>query len=196
MTTLDHDFPSLAQGVVIPYGIYDVKRNHGSVCLGNSHDTSEFAIDSVLHWWQAQGCKDYPQATSILILCDGGGSNASRSYVFKAELERLAQESGLEVRVAHYPPYTSKYNPIEHRLFPHLTRVCQGVIFTSLELVKELMSKATTKTGLRVSVHILSKVYETGRKVTNDVKEQLRLIVDENLPRWNYRVQSTNESVI
>ena len=100
MTTLDHDFPSLAQGVVIPYGIYDVKRNHGSVCLGNSHDTSEFAIASVLHWWQAQGCKDYPQATSILILCDGGGSNASRSYVFKAELERLAQESGLEVRVA------------------------------------------------------------------------------------------------
>ena len=193
MTTLDHDFPSLAHGVVIPYGIYDVKRNHGSVCLGKSHDTSEFAIDSVLHWWQEQGCTAYPQATSILILCDGGGSNSSRSYVFKSELERLAQESGLEVRVAHYPPYTSKYNPIEHRLFPHLTRVCQGVVFTSLELVKELMGKATTKTGLRVSVHILSKVYETGRKVTNDVKEQIRLIFDENLPRWNYRVLSTNE---
>lgn len=100
MTTLDHDFPSLAQGVVIPYGIYDVKNNHGSVCLGNSHDTSEFAIDSVLQWWHQQGCTHYPQATSILILCDGGGSNSSRSYVFKAELERLAQESGLEVRVA------------------------------------------------------------------------------------------------
>lgn len=131
---------------------------------------------------------EYPQATSVLILCAGGGSNASRTYLFKAELEKFAQETGLEVRVAHYPPYTSKYNPIEHRLFPPLTRVCQGVIFHSVEMVKELMSKATTKTGLSVRVNILNKVYATGRKVRAAVKEQMRIIFDEELPQWNYRL--------
>jgi len=186
--TLDHDFPSLAEGVAIPHGIYDVKQNQGHVTLGTSHDTSEFAGDSLRQWWHSQGTADYPQATSVLILCDGGGSNASRSYLFKAEMEKFAQETGLEIRVAHYPPYTSKYNPIEHRMFPHLTRVCQGVIFSSVELVKELMSKATTKTGLGVSVNILNKVYATGRKVAAQVKEQMRIIFDEELPRWNYRL--------
>lgn len=186
--TLDHDFPSLAEGVAIPHGIYDLQKNHGSVTIGTSHDTSEFAGDSLRGWWHAQGAANYPQATSMLILCDGGGSNASRTYLFKAEMEKFAQETGLEVRVAHYPPYTSKYNPVEHRLFPHLTRVCQGVIFTSVELVKELMSKATTKTGLEVSVTILDKVYETGRKIGAGVKEQMRIIFDDELPQWNYRL--------
>ena len=108
--------------------------------------------------------------------------------MFKAELEKVAQEIGIEIRVAHYPPYTSKYNPIEHRLFPHLTRACQGVIFSSVELVKELMSKATTKTGLEVDVTILNKVYETGRKVSARFKEQMRVIFDDELPQWNYKV--------
>jgi Rhodopirellula transposase DDE domain len=186
--TLDHDFPSLAQGVIIPHGIYDLKKNHGYINLGTSHDTSEFACDSLRQWWQSQGQADYPHASSLLLLCDGGGSNGARTYLFKAELERFAQETGLEVRVAHYPAYTSKYNPIEHRLFPHLQRACQGVIFTSVEVVKELMEKATTKTGLHVRVHILNKVYTTGRKVAVDFKEQMRVIFDEELPSWNYRV--------
>ena len=186
--TFDHDFPSLASGVVIPYGIYDITRNHGYVTLGTSHDTSEFACDSIRHWWSTYGCKTYPDATSILLLCDGGGSNSSRTYLFKAELEKVVQEIGIEIRVAHYPPYTSKYNPIEHRLFAHLTRVCQGVVFSSLELVKELMSSATTKTGLEVDVTILDKVYETGRKVSAVFKKQMRVIFDDVLPRWNYKV--------
>lgn len=186
--TLDHDFPSLAQGVIIPHGIYDLKKNHGYINLGTSHDTSEFACDSLRQGWPAQGQADYPHASSLLLLCDGGGSNGARTYLFKAELERFAQETGLEVRVAHYPAYTSKYNPIEHRLFPHLQRACQGVIFSSVEVVKELMEKATTKTGLQVSVHILTKVYTTGRKVAVDFKEQMRVIFDEELPHWNYRV--------
>lgn len=180
--------PSLAEGVAIPHGIYDLQKNQGSVTIGTSHDTSEFAGDSLRGWWHSQGAANYPQATSLLILCDGGGSNASRTYLFKAELEKFAQETGLEVRVAHYPPYTSKYNPIEHRLFPHLTRVCQGVIFTNVEMVKELMSKATTKTGLEVSVAILDKVYETGRQIAAAVKEQMRIIFDDELPQWNYRL--------
>jgi hypothetical protein len=145
--TLDHDFPSLAEGVVIPHGIYDLKQNQGYVTLGTSHDTSAFACDSLRQWWQTQGHALYPGADSLLLLCDGGGSNSARPYLFKAALEKVAQETGLAIRVAHYPPYTSKYNPIAHRVFPHLTRACQGVIFTSVDLVKALMAKATTKTG-------------------------------------------------
>lgn len=186
--TLDHDFPSLAHGVAIPHGLYDLKQNRGYVNLGTSHDTSEFACDSLRQWWHAHGRSAYPQATSLLLLCDGGGSNGARTALFKAELETFAQETGLEVRVAHYPPYTSKYNPIEHRLFPHLQRACQGVIFTSIDLVKELMAKATTKAGLRVSVNILKKVYQTGRKVAAEVKERMRVVFDEKFPQWNYRL--------
>lgn len=186
--TLDHDFPSLAEGVVIPHGIYDLQRNHGYVNLGTSHDTSEFACDSLRQWWQAYGRLVYPAATSLLILCDGGGSNSARTYLFKAELEQLVQDMGLEIRIAHYPPYTSKYNPIEHRLFPHLTRACQGVIFTSVDVVQELMAKAATKTGLEVRVNILNKEYATGRKVAADFKEQMGVIFDADLPQWNYRI--------
>ena len=186
--TFDHDFPSLACGVAIPHGIYDLKKNQGFVNIGTSHDTSEFAVDSLRTWWDAQGQKDYPLATSILILCDGGGSNGSRSDLFKAHLEQFAQQTGLEIRVAHYPPYASKYNPIDHRLFPHVHRACQGVIFKSVEMVKALMAKATTNSGLRVTVNILDKVYETGRKVAADVKKQLRILFDEVLPKWNYRL--------
>ncbi len=190
--TFDHDFPSLSEGVVIPYGIYDLKRNHGYMTLGTSHDTSAFACDCLRQWWWNCGCHFYPKADSRLLLCDGGGSNSSRTYLFKAELERLATEIGREIRVAHYPPYTSKYNPIEHRLFPHLIRACQGVIFRSVELVKELMSQATTQTGLAVDVTILDRVYETGRKVAANFKEQMRVIFDDELPRWNYRIPPEN----
>ena len=188
MTTFDHDWPSLATGVAIPHGLYDLKRNHGFVTLGTSHDTSEFACDSLRWWWQTYGQHDYPDATSLLLLCDGGGSNRSNTYLFKLDLEQFAQETGLEVRVAHYPPYTSKYNPIEHRLFPHLTRACQGVILQSVELVQELMAKASTSTGLRVTVQILDKIYQTGRRVAADVKEQIRIIRDDLLAHWNYRI--------
>ena len=191
MTTFDHDWPSLATGVAIPHGLYDLKRNHGFVTLGTSHDTSEFACDSLRWWWQTYGRHAYPAATSLLLLCDGGGSNRSNTYLFKLDLAKFAQETGLTVRVAHYPPYTSKYNPIEHRLFPHLTRACQGVILTSIELVQELMAKASTRTGLRVTVNILQKVYQTGRQVAADVKEQIRLIRDEALANWNYSILSS-----
>jgi hypothetical protein len=126
-------------------------------------------------------------ATAILVLCDGGGSNSTRQHLFKQDLQALADELGLEIRIAHYPPYCSKYNPIEHRLFPHVTRACQGVIFTSIELVKELMEKTQTTTGLKAFVHIIDKVYETGRKVAADFKETLRIVFDDFLPQWNYR---------
>ena len=108
-------------------------------------------------------------------------------YIFKQDLQKLVDEIGIEIRIAHYPPYTSKYNPIEHRLFPHLTRACQGVIFTSLGLVKTLMEKTRTNTGLSVVVNVVDQVYQTGRKVTDNFKKTLKIIFDEHLPKWNYR---------
>ena len=127
------------------------------------------------------------RASSILLLCDGDGSNRASQHLFKEDLQRLVDRLGIEIRVAHYPPYCSKYNPIEHRLFPHVTRACQGVIFESVELVKELMEKAKTSTGLRVTVDILEKVYETGRKYAAGFKENMRIVFDDILPKWNYR---------
>jgi transposase len=184
--THDHDFNSFAEGVVIPHSLYDVQHNVGYIQLGNSHDTSEFACDSFRHWWYHYGCLHYPNASSILVLCDGGGSNSSRQYLFKYDLQCLADEIGIEIRIAHYPPYCSKYNPIEHRLFPHVTRACQGVIFTSIELVKELMENTRTSTGLKAFVHIIDKAYETGRKVVADFKQNMRILFDDFLPGWNY----------
>jgi hypothetical protein len=188
LRTFDHDYPSFADGVVIPHGLYDMKLNRGYLHLGGSHDTSEFACDALEDWWLRFGRYLYPRATSLGLLCDGGGSNSSRTYLFKADLQALVNRLGLPVRVAHYPPYTSKYNPIEHRLFPHVTRACQGVIFQGVALVKQLMEKARTRTGLSVVVDILNKVYETGRKVAENVKETLSIVRDALFPLWNYQL--------
>jgi hypothetical protein len=185
--TYDHDFPSYAEGVIIPHSLYDLQLNVGYIQLGTSHDTGEFACDSFRLWWTTYGRHLYPNATAILVLCDGGGSNSARHHLFKQDLQALADELGIEIRIAHYPPYCSKYNPIEHRLFPHVTRACQGVIFTSIELVKELMETTNTTTGLKAFVHIIDKVYETGRKVAADFKETMRIVFDDFLPQWNYR---------
>jgi len=192
LQTFDHDFPSAALGVVIPHGLYDLKRNLGHVNLGTSSDTSEFACDSIWRWWERQGQRAYPRATSALLLCDSGGSNGASQYLFKEDLQRLADRLGLEVRVAHYPPYASKYNPIEHRLFPHLTRACQGVIFHTIDLVKEVMEQAKTSTGLRVTVDILDTVYQTGRKCADSFKQHMPIVFDAVLPKWNYRAVPSN----
>lgn len=185
--TLDHDFPSSAAGVVFPHGIYDLKRNVGHLNLGLSHDTSRFACDSLRHWWERYGRAAYPQATSILVLCDGGGSNASGRYVFKYYLDQLADDLQMEIRVAHYPPYCSKYDPIEHRFFPHVTHACQGVIFTSLQLMQQKMAETQTQTGLRATVDILAGDYPTGEKAPDGYKKTMRIIFDDELPAWNYR---------
>lgn len=190
----DHDYNSFAEGTIIPHSLYDLKLNVGYIQIGNSHDTSEFACDSLRHWWYSYGRKHYHNATSILILCDGGGSNSSRQHLFKQDLQQLADEIGYEIRIAHYPPYCSKYNPIEHRFFPHVTRACQGVIFSSIELVGELMGKTSTAKGLKAFVHIIDKVYETGRKVAADFKKTMRIAFDDFLPTWNYRAIPADEA--
>jgi len=183
----DHDFGSAGSGVVIPHGVYDVGRNRGFVHLNTSHDTSELACDSIAAWWDDHGRAAYPRAKELLVLCDGGGSNSASRYVFKEELQGLANRLGIEIRVAHYPPYCSKYNLIEHRVFPHVTRACRGVIFRTLETVVYYMSKAETTTGLKVRVRVLEKVYETGRRCAAGFKETMKIVFDKFLPKWNYR---------
>jgi hypothetical protein len=184
----DHDFPHLATGIVIPHTLYDIKNNKAFVNIGTSKDTGEFACDSIKYWWYNVGRFDYPNATSILILADSGGSNSCRHYLFKEDLQKLVDEIKIEIRVAHYPPYTSKWNPVEHRVFPHVTRALQGVVFRNHELVKELIENTSTKTGLKVEANIIKKVYKTGRKYATDFKETMRIVFDEYLGQWNYRV--------
>jgi hypothetical protein len=183
----DHDFPSWATGVVIPHGIYDLARNRGHLNLGLSHDTSQFACDSLRWYWHRIGQRCYPAATSILVLCDCGGSNAATQYLFKQDLQALVNDIGVEMRVAHYPSYCSKYNPIERRFFPHVSRACQGLLFDSLDTVVRLMRKAATTTGLKTTVHVIRRVYQTGRKVAAAFKASLPIVFDDRLPKWNYR---------
>jgi Rhodopirellula transposase DDE domain len=185
--TNDHDFGSAGSGMVIPHGVYDVGRNQGFIHLNTSHDTSELACDSIATWWERHGRATYPLAKKLLVLCDGGGSNSATRYVFKEELQKLANRLGVEIRMAHYPPYCSKYNPIEHRLFPHVTRACRGVIFQTLEIVQHYIAKTETTKGLKVTVNILEKVYETGRKCASDFKKNMKIVFDIVLSKWNYR---------
>ena len=191
----DHDFPSWADGVLIPHGIYDPVRNCGHVNIGLSHDTSEFACDSIrcdsIRWyWNRIGRQCYPDADAMLLLLDCGGSNAAHTYIFKHDLQAVADSTDMKIQVAHYPSYCSKYNLIERRFFPHLSRVCTGMLFDTLETVTSLMRKASTSTGLRTTVNVIRRLYETGRNATDQIKEQIRATVEfpEMLPKWNYTI--------
>lgn len=192
MKVFDHDFNSFSDGIVIPHGIYDIKRNEGYVTLGTSKDTSEFCCENIKDWWINHGKENYPLADSILILADGGGSNSSRHYIFKEDLQKLVNEIGIEIRIAHYPPYTSKYNPIEHKLFCHITQSCKGAIFSSLDVVKSLIDKTTTSTGLKVFSSIKDKIYATGRKASDSFRDNMSIIFDDYLGKWNYRAIPTS----
>lgn len=186
LQAFDHDFPSLARGVIIPHGIYDLARNQGWLHLGLSRDTTEFACDSLRVFWQSDGQRLYPHASAMLLLCDGGGSNSCHKHLFKEDLQRLVNDLRLPIRVAHYPAYCSKFNPIERRLFSHVTRACQGVLFDSLATVIRLIQKTKTQQGLSVTVRVLDKLYEGGRTVSEAFKEHMPIVFDTVLPKWNY----------
>lgn len=165
----DHDFNSLGNGLIIPDGLYDQLRNEAYMHLGNSRDTADFAYDALMSWWQNYGCIYYKETKKLLMLCDGGGSNNCRHYLFKEAIHKFAQKTGLEVSVAHYPAYCSKYTPIEHRVFPYITKAFNGVMIDSAETVKELIEqRAKTKTGLKVFAKIITKHYEKGKKAAKD----------------------------
>ena len=189
--TLDHEFLIRAAGVVIPHGLYDFKRNLGLITLGFGHDASELTCDSLELWWQRHGQHTYPHAKSILLLCDGGGSNNARHNIFKEDLQRLVNRIEIPIRVAHYPAYCSKYNPIEHRLFPHVTRAWQGAVFYTLDLLTQLLTRVRTNTGLKVTVAVLKKVYQTKRQASDRFLESYPIRFDELLPVWNYIVVPT-----
>ena len=188
----DHDFPSWAKGVLIPHGIYDPVRNCGHINLGLSHDTSEFAVASLLWYWNRIGKQCYPDATSILLLCDCGGSNSANRYLFKYYLQQLADLLDIEIRVAHFPSYCSKYNPIERRFFPHVGRACSGMLFDRVETVVQLMRQAATQSGLRTTVNVMNKLFEIGQKATDEIKDALRTVFDKLLPKWNYTAIPSN----
>lgn len=190
----DHDFPSMSTGTVVPHGIYDIADNFGYLTLGTSKDTSEFFCDNLSAYWQSDFQWKYPDADWMLLLCDGGGSNNSRHYIVKQDLYNLAQELNINIVMAHYPPYCSKWNPIEHRLFCHIHRAWEGTIFHNIQIVKERAELTATKTGLAVKVRINNKEYLTKRKVSPDFKENIQKFVtfDEELPQWNYRFSSSS----
>lgn len=189
--TFDHDFPSYAQSKIIPHGLYDWKRNLGHITLGTSHDTSQFACDSFHLYWQRHVRRAYPKATSILLLCDGGGSNNCRHDIFKEDLQRLVNRIEIPIRVAHYPPHCSKYNPIEHRLFPHITRAWSGVVFRTLQIITECLRRVWTSTGLKVTYAVLDKVYPVGREISARFLESFSIRFANHLPEWNYTVVPT-----
>lgn len=185
---LDHDFATSGLGRVIPYGVFDVVNNEGFLLLAQGADTSELACDAVWRWWQLLGRKRYWHASGLLLLCDCGGSNGYRRHRFKEELSWLASDLRRDIRVAHYPPGCSKYNPIEHRLFCHVTRALQGVALKTIHVAQRFISRTTTSTGLKVIAEIATNVYEKGQKVTRDFLDNLPDLFDFNafLPQLNY----------
>ena len=184
----DHDFSSLQTGLVVPHGIYDIVQNKAFINLNSSKDTADFVYDSLLLWWQNYGNIQYPNANNLLIFCDGGGSNSCRHYVFKEAIQKLANRIKITIRIAHYPSYCSKYNPIEHKVFPYVTKALDGIVLNNVETVKELIeNRAKTKTGLKVFANIIDNIYQTGKKATKSFLENMPIVFDNFLPKWNYK---------
>lgn len=184
----DHTNDNLINGKVIPHGIYDIKQNEAHINIGTSHETAEFLCDSLQNWWETKGKIDYPNATEILILCDAGGANSWRIHVFKLEMQRLSNMLKIKIVICHYPPYASKWNPIEHRVFPHVTRAMDGIMLHTHEQVKNLIAKTRTKTGLKVTTNIIDKVYKLGRVVSKKLLELINITYDVEVPGLNYSV--------
>jgi hypothetical protein len=185
--TFDHDFGSAGQGKLMPPGLYDLVHQHAPLHLNTSHETSALCCDSVAVWWEDAGRTAYPQAQRLRILGDGGGSNSATQYLFKEDLPGLANRLGLAMRVAHYPPYCSKHNPIAHQVFPHITRACQGGIFHTVDSARPCIERTQTTPGLRVTVRLLDQVDQTGRTYAVDFKHNMKMLFDAHLPKWNYR---------
>ncbi len=185
------DYPNLAEGPAIPYGAYDMGRNEGFVNVGMTHDTAKFAIESLRRWWRLVGRRHYPKAKSLLLCADGGGSNSSRSRAWKYHVQRFADESRLEVRVCHYPPGTSKWNKIEHRMFSHISMNWQGRPLISYETVVNLIGSTRTKTGLRVKAKLDRKFYATGEKISDEQMEEVNIRPHPTHPKWNYTISPT-----
>ena len=181
-----HDFPDKELGKVIPYGVYDMATNTGWVSVGVDHDTAEFAVETIRRWWYHMGRTVYPRAQRLLITAEGGGSNGSRHRLWKRELQKLADDLRLRIAVCHFPPGTSKWNKIEHRMFCHITENWRGRPLVSREVVVNLIGHTTTRTGLAIHSEFNENRYPTGREVTDQQMESLSIKRDKFHGEWNY----------
>jgi hypothetical protein len=184
----DHDYDYLKTGKVIPHGIYDLQRNEGYISIGNSHETAEFIADNLLWWWDKYGIHQYPDTKNILIFCDAGGANSYRHHCFKKQMLDLSRQIGKNLIICHYPPYSSKWNPIEHRLFAHVHNAMKGVVFSDYNIVKELIEKTTTTTGLKVIVRVVDKNYPIGIKTSKEDIDYKRIKFNDSIPELSYLI--------
>jgi hypothetical protein len=188
-----HDFKDKDLGHAIPYGVYDMKANEGMVSVGVTNDTSAFAVNSIRAWWQHLGKKRYPNAETLTITADGGGSNSSRTRLWKTELQKLANELQIAIRVCHFPPGTSKWNKIEHRMFSFVSLNWRGKPLESLEVIIDLIASTTTSTGLKVYARLDPGAYEKAIKVTDQELAAVNIERDQFHPDWNYTIHPTHK---
>lgn len=184
-----YDYPHLGEGPAIPYGAYDVARNQGFVSVGMSAETAEFAVEAIRRWWRSFGRRHYPKANALLICCDGGGSNGFRNKAWKVHLQDLADRTGLKITVCHYPPGTSKWNKIEHRMFSHISLNWRGQPLVSYETVVNLISSTRTTTGLKIKAVLDERIYEKGVKITDEQLARVNLKPHRTHPAWNYTIE-------
>jgi Rhodopirellula transposase DDE domain len=184
-----HDFPDPELGKAIPYGVYDLIHNEAGVSVGITHDTAEFAVEAIRRWWYRLGTKRYRNPRRLLITADSGGSNSSRNRLWKTELQKLADETGMIIEVCHFPPGTSKWNKIEHRVFCHITRNWRGVPLETAEIVVELIGSTRTETGLEVHCWLDEDQYDKGRKVTDTEMQELLIKPNAFHGEWNYEIR-------
>jgi hypothetical protein len=183
-----HDFPDKELGKAIPYGVYDITTNEGWVSVGIDHDTAQFATASIKRWWQEMGSRRFPRAEELTITADGGGSNSSRNRLWKVALQKFADETSLKLRVCHFPPGTSKWNKIEHRLFCHITKNWRGRPLTSYQVIVQLIASTKTAKGLIVHADLDSSVYETGIKVSDEELAKIKITPARFHGNWNYTI--------
>jgi hypothetical protein len=183
-----HDFPDPKLGKAIPYGVYDLQHNEAGVSIGVTHDTAEFAVAAIRRWWQQLGRQRYLSPKRLLITADSGGSNGSRNRLWKLMLQKFADKTGMIIEMCHFPPGTSKWNKIEHRLFCHITRNWQGVPLETLEVIVQLIGSTHTSKGLEVHAWLDERQYEKGRKVTEEEFDSLKIKPNKFHGEWNYEI--------
>jgi hypothetical protein len=183
-----HDFADKELGKALPYGVYDLASNEGWVSVGIDHDTAEFATESIRNWWLEMGQKRFPNATKLMITADGGGSNSSRGRLWKVALQALSNALGLVLEVCHFPPGTSKWNKIEHRMFSFITKNWRGRPLTSYEVIVNLIANTTTQAGLTVHAALDTNSYARGIKVSDEELRRVRLTPAEFHGEWNYTI--------
>jgi hypothetical protein len=192
-----HDFPSQAEGKAVPYGLYDLTHNQGTVYVGQSADTAEFAVDNLAHWCEHEMPLRFPNATKLLLHADCGGSNGVRCKLWKQQLQvQIADRFGLEVTVCHYPTGCSKWNPIEHRLFSEISKTWAGCPLSSFDTILDYLRDTKTQTGLRVTAHLVTKVYQKGLEVAQDVMAALHIVPHDTCPQWNYTIHPRQQGLV